>query len=66
MEPFLNEKEVSTITGRALPTLRKDRLHGRGIAYHKVGRQVRYAREDVFDFMKTCRVMVKPLLTTEA
>lgn len=66
MDRYLSEKDVAGITGRKLPTLRKDRLHSRGIPYLKVGRQVRYVRKDVDAFMESCRVRVKPLLTLEA
>ena len=35
-KPFLNEKEVAAITGRALSTLRNDRHCARGIPYLKI------------------------------
>lgn len=66
MTKYLGEKDVAEITGRALPTLRKDRLYGRGIPYLKVGRQVRYMQKDVEAFMEKCRVQVRPLRMGEA
>ena len=66
MTKYLNEQAVAEITGRALPTLRKDRLHGRGIPYYKISRQVRYSLSDVEAFMESCRVQVKPLSMTGA
>jgi len=56
---YLTEQEVSEITGRAMPTLRKDRHFGRGIPYYKVGRSVRYLVSDIEKFMAGCRVEVR-------
>ncbi len=61
MTAYLTEKDVETITGRKIPTLRKDRLQGRGIPYLKVGRQIRYRQTDVENFMDACLVDVQPL-----
>ena len=49
----LDEKRVSEITGRALPTLRNDRHNRRGIPYIKCGRQVKYSLTDVIEFMES-------------
>ncbi len=52
-KPFLNEAEVSAITGRALATLRNDRFLRRGIPYLKISeRSVRYRTPDVLNFME--------------
>jgi predicted DNA-binding transcriptional regulator AlpA len=56
---FLNEKQVSELTGIALPTLRNYRCTGKGPAYHKIGRSVRYSMYDIQAFMESCRI--KPL-----
>ena len=59
MEPeriWVNEKEVSRVTGFALPTLRNDRHLGKGIPYTKRGRSVRYCLKDVFGYMDQRRV----------
>ncbi|KAB2891157.1 MAG: helix-turn-helix domain-containing protein [Desulfobulbaceae bacterium] len=56
MPQFISEQEVAKITGRAVPTLRKDRHFQRGIPYFKFGRQVRYRIEDIEKFMAGCRV----------
>jgi predicted DNA-binding transcriptional regulator AlpA len=42
IEPLLDEKEISRLTGRAIPTLQKDRLQGSGPPFVKIGRHVRY------------------------
>lgn len=53
-KPFLNEAEVSAITGRALATLRNDRFLRRGIPYLKIAeRSVRYKTSDVMIFMQS-------------
>ena len=54
---YVDEKIVSEITGRALPTLRNDRFNRRGIPYCKVGRSVRYSLEDVVDFMESRKIV---------
>ena len=52
-KPFLNEFEVSAITGRAVSTLRNDRHLRRGLPYLKVSkRSIRYRTPDVMKFME--------------
>ncbi len=53
---YVDEKQVSHITGRALPTLRNDRHRGRGIPYVKIGRSVRYSFDDVISFMEARKI----------
>ena len=53
---WVNEKEVSRITGFALPTLRNDRHLKKGIPYMKRGRSVRYCLKDVHNYMEARRV----------
>ena len=53
---YLNEIEVSEITGRALSTLRNERFRGEGIPYIKVGRSVRYSLEDLVRFMESRKI----------
>jgi len=54
---YVNEKRVSEITGRALPTLRNDRHNRRGIPYVKIGRSVRYALADVISYMEVRKII---------
>ena len=54
---YVNEKKVSKITGRALPTLRNDRHNRRGIPYCKIGRSVRYALSDVISYMESRKIV---------
>ena len=53
---YIDEREVSRITGRALPTLRNDRHRGQGIPYSKIGRSVRYSLSDVITFMESRKI----------
>jgi len=53
---YLNEKQVASITGRALSTLRNERFLGKGIPYIKIGKSVRYKYDDVIDFMEAGRI----------
>ena len=53
---YLNERQVSKITERALSTLRNERSKGQGIPYIKVGRSVRYSLEDVVEFMEDRKI----------
>jgi hypothetical protein len=54
---YIDEKEVSEITKRALPTLRNDRHLRRGIPYCKIGKSVRYALSDVIEYMECRRIV---------
>jgi len=58
---YLTERQVSEITGRALSTLRNDRMHGRGLPYVKMGRSVRYDLDDVRRFMESRKVRTTEL-----
>ena len=58
---YIDEKEVSEITGRALPTLRNDRHNGRGIPYSKIGKSVRYCIADVVEFMECRKIYTEPV-----
>ncbi|MFC1512221.1 helix-turn-helix transcriptional regulator [Candidatus Latescibacterota bacterium] len=53
---YLNEKEVSKVTGIALSSLRNQRFERRGIPYYKVGRSVRYKVEDVIQHVERIRI----------
>ena len=53
---WINEHEVSAITGRAVQTLRNDRHKRKGLPYCKVGASVRYKLNDVEQFMDARRI----------
>ena len=54
---FINETEVSGITGLSVQTLRNWRFQGVGIAYVKAGRSVRYKHQDVISFMEARKIL---------
>jgi predicted DNA-binding transcriptional regulator AlpA len=51
LEPLLDEVEISRLFGRAIPTLQKDRLHGDGPPFIKIGRLVRYRPSSVQEWL---------------
>jgi len=56
-KPFLNEKEVAAITGRAVSTLRNERHLRRGFPYLKIGqRSVMYKMTDILASMEARRI----------
>lgn len=56
---YLTDKEVSELTGRAIPTLRNDRCRGVGIPYIKLSRQVRYNIDDVVKYMESRKIQTE-------
>lgn len=58
---YVDEREVSKITQRALSTLRNDRHQRRGIPYYKIGRSVRYSHEDVIAFMESRKIQTEKI-----
>jgi len=53
---FLNEAEVSEMTGRAVSTLRNDRYLRQGLPFIKWGRSVRYDFEEVVAFLEAKKI----------
>lgn len=54
---YLNEREVSEITGFAVQTLRNHRFQSVGIPYLVVGkRAIRYRPQDIEKFMEKTRI----------
>jgi len=58
---YIDEREVSRMTGRALPTLRNDRHKGQGIPYVKIFRSVRYNVDDVISFMEKRKIVTEEM-----
>ena len=50
------ERKVAEILDLGVQTLRNDRHLGRGIPYAKKGRSVRYALDDVIDYMEKNKI----------
>lgn len=54
---WLTEKSVAKMTGISVSTLQKQRFHGKGIPYSKVGgKSVRYSFQDVMDYMEAQKI----------
>lgn len=53
---WLREPEAADVLGFAPGTLRQWRHHGRGPAFHKVGRSVIYERSELHAFVSAGRV----------
>ena len=53
---YLNENEVSFITGLSVQTLRNWRFLGKGIPFTKAERAVRYRFDDIVSFMEARKV----------
>ena len=53
---YINERQVSQMTGIALSTLRNQRFKGIGIPYCKLNRSVRYSFEDVVRYMEQHKI----------
>jgi predicted DNA-binding transcriptional regulator AlpA len=58
---YLNEKEVSQLTGRALSTLRNERHLGKGFPWIKIGRSVRYPKAEVIAFMEARKIKTEEI-----
>jgi hypothetical protein len=55
LEPLINEHECSRITGRSVPSLRRDRLLGIGIPFVKLTSLVRYDPNDIRAYIERNR-----------
>ena len=54
---YLNERQVSEITGFAVQTLRNHRFQSVGIPYLRIGRRaIRYKPQDIQRFMERTRI----------
>lgn len=54
-EPLLITVEVSKVTGHSTRTLEKWRQNGKGPAFLKIGRSVRYRMSDIEAWLEQCR-----------
>ena len=52
---YLSTREAAEYLGRSARTLRQYRVSGAGPVYHRFGRAVRYAREDLERWAKARR-----------
>jgi hypothetical protein len=56
LDRYVNDVEAAKIISSSPQTLRNWRHLGRGPAYSKRGRMVRYKVQDLIDFMKSGRI----------
>lgn len=56
---WLNEKQVAELLCISRSTLQKMRFKRHGIPYTKLGRSVRYKREDVQQYMEKKKISFK-------
>jgi predicted DNA-binding transcriptional regulator AlpA len=49
---FLKETEVSSLISKSVAWLQRARWEGGGIPYHKIGRSVRYAENEVLEWLE--------------
>jgi predicted DNA-binding transcriptional regulator AlpA len=57
---LLNERDVATLLGVSLATVRRWRLLGRGPRATKVGTSVRYKPADIEEFLNQCPTIGGP------
>jgi len=60
MKQYLNERQVSEITGRAVQSLRNDRCNRRGFPYLRIGSSIRYDYDDIVTYMDRCKIETEP------
>jgi excisionase family DNA binding protein len=56
-ESLVTEDEAASLLRVSLTSVRRWRRDGRGPVYRKIGRSVRYRREDLADFIAGARCM---------
>jgi excisionase family DNA binding protein len=54
-EPLVTEDEAASLLRISLTSVRRWRREGRGPVYRKIGRSVRYRRDDLADFIAASR-----------
>jgi len=59
IQPMLNIKQAAQCLGCSVSMMRKMKRLGTGPVYHRVGRSLRYAPDDLRSFMNACRKEVK-------
>jgi hypothetical protein len=53
---LLDQKQLSEYLNKSTATLERDRFKGKGIPYSKIGRNVRYHRDDVTAYLASFKV----------
>lgn len=52
---LLTERQVAELLQKSVQSLRNDRSLGRGLAYVKIGRSIRYRAEDIAEYIESHR-----------
>lgn len=52
---MLDVKQASEMMGLSIATLRAWRRNGKGPAYYKLGKAVRYKESEIIEFIKNCQ-----------
>ena len=60
---FLTERELSEFLNVHVGTIRRWRLAGKGPRFRKFGGAVRYGREDIEDWIRSCPAGGQPVKT---
>jgi len=53
---FVNERQLSKMTGISVSTLQSHRLQGKGLPYYKFGRKVMYCLSECIEAIKKTKV----------
>ena len=53
---LINEREVARMLGLSTQSIRRRRYHNKPPIYVKIGKSVRYCKQDVVDFIKESRI----------
>jgi len=56
---LLDPKQVASLTGLSLETLAQWRSQKKHINYLKIGRLIRYTKQDIEEYLGRCRVSVR-------
>jgi hypothetical protein len=57
MPEFMEPPEAAEVLRTTVSTLAQDRYLGRGVPYHRAGRRILYAKEDVRAYLAAGRVI---------
>lgn len=64
MQKYLNERQVSDLTGIPVQTLRNHRCRGVGFPFVKLTRHVRYPEKDLLEFLESRKIETSDSLET--
>ena len=56
IQEYLTDRQVAEVTGRSLSSIRNDRHLHKGFSYVKIGKSIRYKKEDVINYMESRKI----------